>query len=226
MPLRRARSSTGWAPSRISSGSTQHWREVPRRPDQPPNPSESRSPSSRPEATMTVEAIVAAEPPPRHKDREPFWWTEVVALMILAAASVLTAWSAYQSTRWSGEMAISSARPTRIRAKSVADEHRGRSAADHRRPVVPRLVGVGRQRGRRRSRRSSGAGSAPSSERHLTHGSSGRRARRLPSNRFHPGRRLTPTARPNSTRQKPCLRRLMPRSSRRETPTNAATTMS
>jgi hypothetical protein len=45
-------------------------------------------------------------------------WIELVAAFILAAATILAAWSAYQSTRWSGNQANSSAEAGALRAEA------------------------------------------------------------------------------------------------------------
>ncbi len=52
--------------------------------------------------------------------RDRFWWTEHVAVALLAVTSILTAWSAYQSTRWSGEMAQAYSSASALRTKSVS----------------------------------------------------------------------------------------------------------
>jgi len=45
-------------------------------------------------------------------------WIELVAAFILAAATILAAWSAYQSTRWSGNQANASAEAGALRAEA------------------------------------------------------------------------------------------------------------
>ncbi len=45
-------------------------------------------------------------------------WIELVAAFILAAATILAAWSAYQSTRWSGNQANSAAEAGALRAEA------------------------------------------------------------------------------------------------------------
>jgi len=47
-------------------------------------------------------------------------WIELVAAFILAAATIMAAWSAYQSTRWSGDQANASAAAGALRAESNA----------------------------------------------------------------------------------------------------------
>jgi magnesium-transporting ATPase (P-type) len=47
-------------------------------------------------------------------------WIELVAAFILAAATIMAAWSAYQSTRWSGNQANASAAAGALRAESNA----------------------------------------------------------------------------------------------------------
>jgi hypothetical protein len=47
-------------------------------------------------------------------------WIELVAAFILAAATIMAAWSAYQSTRWSGNQANASAEAGALRAESNA----------------------------------------------------------------------------------------------------------
>jgi hypothetical protein len=49
-----------------------------------------------------------------HRDR-----LEFVAAILLAAATVATAWSGYQSTRWNGEQAKSAARANALRIESA-----------------------------------------------------------------------------------------------------------
>ena len=46
-------------------------------------------------------------------------WTELVATVLLAAATVATAWSGYQSTRWNGEQAKAAARANALRIDSA-----------------------------------------------------------------------------------------------------------
>ncbi len=53
--------------------------------------------------------------------RERFWWVEHVAVVILAITSILTAWSAYQSTRWNGEQATAFGVANSQRAESVRE---------------------------------------------------------------------------------------------------------
>ena len=45
-------------------------------------------------------------------------WIELVAAFVLAAATILAAWSAYQSTRWSGNQANASAEAGALRAEA------------------------------------------------------------------------------------------------------------
>lgn len=59
------------------------------------------------------------EPPATRLGRDRWWWTEHVAVALLAITSVLTAWSAYQSTRWSGEMAQAYSSANALRSESV-----------------------------------------------------------------------------------------------------------
>jgi hypothetical protein len=47
-------------------------------------------------------------------------WIELVAAFILAGATIMAAWSAYQSTRWSGNQANASAAAGALRAESNA----------------------------------------------------------------------------------------------------------
>ena len=42
-------------------------------------------------------------------------WLELFAMLLLAFAAVATAWSSYQSTRWSGEQAKAASRTNAIR---------------------------------------------------------------------------------------------------------------
>ncbi len=51
--------------------------------------------------------------------RAAFWWIENVAVVVLAITSILTAWSAYQSTRWNGEQASSYGTANGKRAESL-----------------------------------------------------------------------------------------------------------
>lgn len=51
--------------------------------------------------------------------RERYWWVEHVAIVVLAVTSILTAWSAYQSTRWNGEQATAFGIANSRRAESV-----------------------------------------------------------------------------------------------------------
>ena len=46
-------------------------------------------------------------------------WVELVATVLLAVATVATAWSGYQSTRWNGEQAKSAARANALRIESA-----------------------------------------------------------------------------------------------------------
>ena len=46
-------------------------------------------------------------------------WTELVATVLLAAATVATAWSGYQSTRWNGEQSKAAARANALRIDSA-----------------------------------------------------------------------------------------------------------
>ncbi len=46
-------------------------------------------------------------------------WIELVAAVLLAMATVLAAWSAYQSTRWGGEQAASSSGAASLRAQAA-----------------------------------------------------------------------------------------------------------
>ena len=51
---------------------------------------------------------------PHHHD-----WVELVATVLLALATVATAWSGYQSTRWNGEQAKAGARANALRIAST-----------------------------------------------------------------------------------------------------------
>jgi hypothetical protein len=58
--------------------------------------------------------------------RTPFDWIEIVATVLLALATVATAWSGYQATRWNGEQAkefsrANASRIESIRASDLAD---------------------------------------------------------------------------------------------------------
>ena len=62
----------------------------------------------------------SAEPPTRsertvRRDRR----VELIAAVLLSLATVLTAWSAYQATRWSGEQADAYSRASGLRTESV-----------------------------------------------------------------------------------------------------------
>ena len=46
-------------------------------------------------------------------------WTELVATVLLAVATVATAWSGYQSTRWNGEQSKAAARANALRIDSA-----------------------------------------------------------------------------------------------------------
>ena len=46
-------------------------------------------------------------------------WTELVATVLLAVATVATAWSGYQSTRWNGEQSRAAARANALRIDSA-----------------------------------------------------------------------------------------------------------
>jgi len=46
-------------------------------------------------------------------------WVELVATVLLAVATVATAWSGYQSTRWNGEQAKAAARANALRIDSA-----------------------------------------------------------------------------------------------------------
>ena len=46
-------------------------------------------------------------------------WVELVATVLLAVATVATAWSGYQSTRWNGEQAKAAARANALRIESA-----------------------------------------------------------------------------------------------------------
>ncbi len=46
-------------------------------------------------------------------------WVELVATVLLALATVATAWSGYQSTRWNGEQAKASAKANALRIESA-----------------------------------------------------------------------------------------------------------
>ncbi len=46
-------------------------------------------------------------------------WVELVATLLLALATVATAWSGYQSTRWNGEQAKAGARASALRIESA-----------------------------------------------------------------------------------------------------------
>ena len=46
-------------------------------------------------------------------------WVELVATVLLAVATVATAWSGYQSTRWNGEQAKAGARANALRIESA-----------------------------------------------------------------------------------------------------------
>ena len=46
-------------------------------------------------------------------------WVELVATVLLAVATIATAWSGYQSTRWNGEQAKAGARANAVRIESA-----------------------------------------------------------------------------------------------------------
>ncbi len=46
-------------------------------------------------------------------------WVELVATVLLAVATIATAWSGYQSTRWNGEQAKAGARANALRIESA-----------------------------------------------------------------------------------------------------------
>lgn len=57
------------------------------------------------------------------KESKDYNWVEIVAVIILALATVSTAWCAYQSARWSGVMTVnfSAANATRTEAVTTAN---------------------------------------------------------------------------------------------------------
>jgi hypothetical protein len=57
----------------------------------------------------------------RSRDR----WLELIAAILLALATVMSAWSAYQATRWSGVQATSFSRAGALRSESVRASTRG-----------------------------------------------------------------------------------------------------
>jgi hypothetical protein len=63
------------------------------------------------------------KPEASSKKREEYNWVEIVAAILLALATVSTAWCAYQSARWSGVMTInfSAANATRTEAVTAAN---------------------------------------------------------------------------------------------------------
>jgi hypothetical protein len=64
------------------------------------------------------------QPDVRPRTRSAIERLEVVAAILLAAATVATAWSSYQATRWSGEQAKESARANNLRIESTRAEGR------------------------------------------------------------------------------------------------------
>jgi hypothetical protein len=61
------------------------------------------------------------------RDRRTRELIELVATALLAMATVLTAWSAFQSTKWSGTQAIHFARAGALRTESAKDASRANS---------------------------------------------------------------------------------------------------
>jgi hypothetical protein len=53
------------------------------------------------------------------RTHSPLDWIEVVATVLLALATVATAWSGYQATRWNGEQAKAAARANASRVEST-----------------------------------------------------------------------------------------------------------
>ena len=50
-------------------------------------------------------------------------WVELVATVLLAVATVATAWSGYQSTRWNGEQSKAAARTNALRIDSATPRY-------------------------------------------------------------------------------------------------------
>jgi hypothetical protein len=64
-----------------------------------------------------------AEAPPRSREEQEHR-VEAVAAILLSIATVVTAWSAYQATRWSGEQARHYVTASALRTESVRDANR------------------------------------------------------------------------------------------------------
>jgi len=70
--------------------------------------------------TSLGEPQVHADASPSASGRQPLARSvEVLVVILLSLATVSTAWSAYQATRWSGEQAINSGQANALRAESV-----------------------------------------------------------------------------------------------------------
>jgi hypothetical protein len=68
-------------------------------------------------------ATPAAEAPPLSREEKEHR-VEAVAAILLSIATIVTAWSAYQATRWSGEQARNYVTASALRTESVRDSNR------------------------------------------------------------------------------------------------------
>ena len=75
------------------------------------NESEAASSNDSPALTDAIRALTHIDPADR--------WVEILAASILALATIASAWSAYQATRWSGVQATAFAEAGAKRAESV-----------------------------------------------------------------------------------------------------------
>jgi hypothetical protein len=73
---------------------------------------------------MTHEAASDAAPGERVEPRPPEDRSDVFAAILLALATILSAWGAYQATRWSGEQADAYAESAALRAEAGKHDRR------------------------------------------------------------------------------------------------------
>jgi hypothetical protein len=88
--------------------------------------------SEKPTEQETDNPLADAEgedDPPATTPRQPMTRSvEVLVVILLSLATVTTAWSAYQATRWSGEQAINSGRADSLRAEAGRSSNRANTS--------------------------------------------------------------------------------------------------
>jgi hypothetical protein len=94
-------------------------------PETPAEPVSSEPPGAHegPEAPEADDTLMERMFPTVERSRDR--WLELIAAILLALATVMSAWSAYQATRWSGVQATSFSRAGALRSESVRASTRG-----------------------------------------------------------------------------------------------------